>query len=47
MMERMVSVWSSLLGNSIINVRTTQLQVNFNSYNKMLNTQNYFMIKFK
>ena len=31
MMERMVSVWSYLLGNSIINVRTTQSQVNFNT----------------
>ena len=47
MMERVVSVWSSLLGNSIINVRTTQSQVDFNSNNKMLYTQNYCMIKFK
>ena len=45
--KNMVGVWSSLLGNIVINVRTSQSQKNFNSNSKMLYTKYNFMIKFK
>ena len=45
--KNMVGVWSSLLGNIVINVRTSQSQINFNSNSKMLFTKYNFMIKFK
>jgi hypothetical protein len=34
--KNMVGVWSSLLGNIVINVRTSQSQINFNSSSKMI-----------
>ncbi len=34
--KNMVGVWSSLSGNIVINVRTSQSQINFNSSSKMI-----------
>jgi hypothetical protein len=34
--KNMVGVWSSLLGNIVINVRTSQSQINFNSSSKIM-----------
>ncbi len=45
--KKMVGVLSSLLGNIVINVRTSQSQINFNSSSKMIYTKHNFMIKFK
>ena len=45
--KNMVGVWSSLLGNIVINVRMSQSQINFNISSKMIYTKHNFMIKFK
>ena len=42
----MVGVWRSLLGNTVINVRMSQSQINFNRNSKMLYTKYNFIIKF-
>ncbi len=34
--KNMVGVWSSLLGNIVINVRTSQSQINFDRISKII-----------
>ncbi len=41
--KNIVSVWSSLLGNIVINVRTTQSQINFNSSSKIMIYKNIIL----
>ncbi len=45
--KNMVGVWRSLLGNIVINARTSQSQINFNRNSTMLYTKYNFIIKFK
>ena len=37
--KNMVGVWSSLLGNIVINVRTRQSEINFHSSSNMVYTK--------
>ncbi len=45
--KKMVGVWRSLLGNTVINVWMSQSQINFNTNSTMLYTKYNFIIKFK